>query len=189
MFEARSPVAGPFDEFAIDVEWGGGATGIWPLPACDPPSNACRISGAKDIDGDGLAELAITVHEGASTSFVELYRLPKGEPGPIRFIVAPPGDPPAFMPGEAARFAQGGTVTHRDLLACSTAPDGTAEMSAINAELSEDQMNWIVHETTFAVEDGVFRVTAVDDYETPVNPLGLSPLTRSPCFRDSTTEP
>lgn len=189
VFEAGSPDAGPFGEFAIDVEWGGGASGIWPLPACDPPSNACRISGAKDIDGDGLAELAITVHEGASTSFVELYRIPMWEPGPIRFIVAPPGDPPAFKPGEAARFGQGGTVTHRDLLACSTAQNGTAEVSAISAEVSRDQRNWIVHETTFTVDEELLRVTAVEDYQIPVGPSDLGPIDRSPCFGASTTGP
>ncbi len=189
LFEARSPVAGPFDEFAIDVEWGGGAGGIWPLLACAPPSNTCRISGAKDIDGDGLAELALTVHEGASTSFVELYRLPTREPGPIRFIVAPPGDPPAFAPGEAARFAQSGTVTHQDLMSCSTAGDGTAEISAISADLSRDQRIWIVHETTFTVEEEVFLVASVEDHETRVDATGVSPLSRSPCFGDSTTEP
>jgi hypothetical protein len=175
-------------EFAIDVTWGGGAGGIWPLPACEPPSNACRILGARDIDGDGLAELALVVHEGAATTFVELYRLPTWEPGPIRFIVAPPGDPPAFAPGEAARFAQGGTVTHRDLVACSTEQIGTAEISAISAEVARDERNWIVHETTFTVDEEVFRVTAVDDYETPIIATGgSSPLSRSPCFGDSTT--
>jgi hypothetical protein len=89
---------------------GGDVTGSYGPLGCHP---ACHIFAAPDIDGDGLAELAISQTRSASTVFFTLYRVVETAPGvtgPTLVLIS--------RQGSTDQFAWGGPVTHPEGARC-----------------------------------------------------------------------
>jgi Tol biopolymer transport system component len=159
-------------EYALHVQWfapegGHPAEGIAPLPDC---RKVCRAQAAADLNGDGIDEFILQVDAGASTDFIQIYELPASETFGRPSIVAPPGSPPRWPPGEPAEFALYGSVTHYDALGCDLINNQVIVQSAA---LDSDQRRWSVHESILRFDPtdgepfGQFTVVSERDYTEP----------------------
>jgi hypothetical protein len=138
-------------EYALDVKWPP-AEGIFPLPDC---RKVCRALAAVDFDGDGTDEFVLVVDASASHEFLQIYKLPPRETGPIRLDVAPPGEP-GHPGGEPLRLAQGASSTQQDFVTCRMAGEGR-QLIATSAGPIEDQ-SYEVRVTVFSFDSTRFRV-------------------------------
>jgi TolB protein len=187
--QSTGPVQGPF---AIVIGWGSGGTESWPFEQC---VQGCAAYWAQDLDGNGTAEVALIVDEGASTEFMDLYEVPNDHLGPIVFEVGPPGTSkyPGFDP---LKLPFGGSVTHQDFVTCQTGPNGGPQLIATSAALAPDQTVWNLSETVFdfngqAPPNDVppraakaFTVASTRDYTEPFDPGGSPPTPAGdPCFQ------
>jgi TolB protein len=103
------PAPGESDSIVGIAPAGGAVTGSYGPLSCQP---ACHIFAAPDIDGDGLAELAISQVQGASTVFFTLYRVVESAPGVT-------GPTLVLVSGQAAdQIAWGGPVTRPEGAYC-----------------------------------------------------------------------
>jgi Tol biopolymer transport system component len=188
----QSPGFVPPHGWVIDVAWGSGAAGSWPLPEC---SSACGAYAAYDIDRDGASEVAVLVDRGASTEFVDFFQLLPSEAGPVLFDVVPPGNDehPGNAPLEAAR---GGSVTHQDFVTCQASEAGRRLLTT-SAVLSEDQSTWTLTETVFGFDPSAptsgdpraaqaFTVVSTSISTQPADPNGGPPTVNGDqCFESS----
>jgi hypothetical protein len=178
-----SPAPGQTYDWKVDVKWGDGVAGAWPLPECDW---TCGAYSSFDLDGNGTAEFALVVHEGASTTFLNFFELPPEEPGPILFAEASQSTP--------LELATGGSVTHLDFVTCQTDGSGASQLVATNAGLSQDGSTWDLTETVYAFDPSapaggdprtadVFSVASTNTSTQPADPNGDPPTVNgSPCF-------
>jgi hypothetical protein len=158
--------------FAIDVRFGSGAAGSWPMPDC---RNSCRAFTTPDLDGDGSAELGVIVRHRASTDYIEFFELPVSEHGPFVLTVASPGAP-GYPANKPALFGLGGSETQLDTLRCG-ATEGPPVLVATGAKTlaSENNTVWHAHETVLSVRTPspgvfVFVIDSTRDYTEPVGP-------------------
>jgi hypothetical protein len=170
-------------DWRIDVEWGNGVTGAWPLPECDW---TCRAYSSYDLDGNGTSEFALVVHGGASTDFLNFFELPAEEPGPILFAEASQSTP--------LELAAGGSVTHMDFVTCQTDGSGGPQLVSTAAALSQDGSTWNLTETVYAFDPSApaggdprtadaFSVASTNTSTQPADPNGDPPTVNgSPCF-------
>jgi hypothetical protein len=180
-----SPPPGTVDtsDWKIDVKWGNGVAGSWPLPECD---TSCSAYSAFDLDGNGTAEFALVVQEGASTTFLNFFELPPEEPGPILFAEA--------SQSTALELATGGSVTHLDFVTCQTDGSGASQLVATSAGLSQDGSTWDLTETVYAFDPSApaggdprtadaFSVASTNTSTQPADPNGDPPTVNgSRCF-------
>jgi hypothetical protein len=167
-------------EFSIDVLWGSGTTGVWPLPECQ---RVCQALAAADLTGDGLSELVLVVDSGASTLFVQILDLPASEAGPVQSTVAPPGTTsyPAHHP---LLLELGGSVPHQAFFTCEeglTGPQIIATTMQYTFSRSSGKA-WKIHQTVFALDGTlVAKILSTSDRTAPVH-SSPPPLTGTECF-------
>jgi hypothetical protein len=139
-------------EYALDVKWPP-AQGIFPVPDC---GKICRALAAVDFDGDGTDEFVLVVDASATREFLQFYRLPPRETGPVRLEVAPPGetDHPA---GQPLRLPQGAPDADRDFVTCRMAAGGY-QLIATNAAQQSRGEDVQVTVTSFSFDGTRFAV-------------------------------
>ncbi len=158
--------AGDTAEYSLHVQWPP-SEGVAPLPDC---RKVCRALAGADLNGDGIDEFILQVDAGASTDFIQVYELPASEAFGRPAIVAPPGSPPRWPPGEPAEFSLYGSVTHYHAVGCDLINNQVIVQSAA---LDSDQMRWSVHESILRFDPtdgepfGQFTVVSERDYTEP----------------------
>jgi hypothetical protein len=173
--------------WVIDVRWGSGTQGSWPLDQC---GGFCTLLAAGDMDGNGLDEVALEVDRGASTSFVEFLQLPAIEQGPTVYLVAgsaTPGD----MSGGELKLAWGGSVTHQDVFTCGRTDSGTHLLYATSGVLDlPAETQWNVVEKTYSLDFANATATLMSSrdatYPAPGDPNAPPfPVQGTACFPGS----
>jgi hypothetical protein len=172
-------------EWTLDMAWGASTTGLVGLPDCQ---EGCRALGAVDLNGDGIDELAIVTHRGASTEFLEFYELPASEAfgQHAATVVGDAGG--AFASGQSAEFPLSGSVTHLGFLSCPEDEIGRTVVAS-EAALSEDSRTWTIREVVLLfgpTEDrlsGQFKVVSTRVDSEPASEDGAYPTVPGPpCF-------
>jgi hypothetical protein len=144
------------------------------LPECEQ-AYACGVFAAPDLDGDGAAEMAIRIAEGATTVTFALYRFEEdgsGEPGLVRFEVTQPGDrwnqEYALRPGPAT-FLWYGSTGHMHWLSCNEDPEHRP--TVVTAIWAED--GYHVHGARLGVEGTTLTVRSTWDEVVPDDRLDV----------------
>jgi WD40-like Beta Propeller Repeat len=153
--------------WSIDVKWGAGPAGTWPMPECQ---EVCRAFTVPDLNNDGKAELGVVVHQDPVES-IKFFELPASEHGPFVFKVAAPGSQ-LFPSAEPAVFrvgGAGGTDVSYDTLQCATSHGERILIASRAIGDPNDVTMWIVHETRLALRDGAFVVLSSRDYTSPIS--------------------
>jgi len=160
------------------------------LPECQTPFAACKAFGAPDVDGDGLAEVAVAIAPGGPATFYGVYRFDpdraSGDPPLVRLVVEPPGDPwheeYGFAPGPAV-FAVFGSVTHIHWAGCFQ-EEGEHFVVAVTAlRTEEDPDVYDSFSTVFRVTGASLEVVGSEQQRVPEDRLEpLDHLCGSPLF-------
>lgn len=170
--------------YSVDVRYGSGAEGVWPLAGC---RETCTAFAAPDLDGDGAAELLVTIEQGASSRFLEAYELPLTESGPIRPKVSSPGSA-RYPAGRPAAFEWGGSVTHQGNLRCSPGAHGRPRLVATVATLSSDGTTWSVVVTRLVLGHDEFVIGSEDTKSVPAGSPAADGLFAGPTVCGAPTE-
>jgi hypothetical protein len=144
------------------------------LPECGQPF-ACRLFATPDLDGDGRAEIAVVIDEGASTLVWTVYRLDLSDPEHptlVRLEVAEPGDPwdPIYgLAAGPATFTWYGSVTHQQWVSCDAADHQPTFVTALRSE--RDPGVYFVHGTQLRLVGSELHVGSSWDDEVPEHDL------------------
>jgi hypothetical protein len=147
------------------------------LTECAVPGQ-CWVLGARDLDRDGRAEVAINVVIGVSTLNLSLYRVDVAAPdGPLHLLeVAAPGDPFddlfGIAPGSST-FPWYGSVTHQHWISCEERPGEFAVVTALRDERDPDLQN--LHATVLRIEGDELVVVTARDEVVPDGSVGVPP--------------
>lgn len=140
------------------------------LPECGQPF-ACRLFAMPDLDGDGRAEIAVVIDEGASTLVWTVYRLDVSDPehpSLVRLEVAEPGDPwdPIYgLAAGPATFTWYGSVTHQQWVSCDAPDHQPTFVTAVRSE--QDPGVYFVHGTRLRLAGSELQVDSSWDDEVP----------------------
>jgi hypothetical protein len=138
----------------------------------------CRFQGwdhpgglfaAPDFDGDGRAELAVSVSQGATFSLFTVYRVtPQGLQ---ELQLAPPGDAKAQLNHELdpgpVRFLGLSDLYGRAWVSCDLTRDGTRVVIQERARRIGDSPTWRYHKTVLAFDGDTFTVISSRDATIP----------------------
>ncbi|HCO03825.1 MAG TPA: hypothetical protein DIT48_10775 [Actinobacteria bacterium] len=166
----------------IDISWGSGTSGEWPLPDC---ASVCNPLGVSDLNGDGTGDMALQVDMGASTSHVQILQLNDDERGPVTYQISGSGLSAGWG------FAWSGSVTHQDYITCARASDGKTVLYATSGVLSmPDGSQWTVVERTFSFDPATTVMTQTGEqstiYPAPSQPSSPPfPVRGDACFPGS----
>ncbi|MGZ8599801.1 MAG: hypothetical protein ACXWX6_06260 [Actinomycetota bacterium] len=141
----------------------------------------CDAHAAPDVDGDGIDEL-IVLNVGLSVSGVSLFDVVVAGDAVslVRAMVEPPGDAilgfQGFDGSGPPQFWIGGDGFGLDSLRCERTAGGRVLISTTAQMVPPDSPDsvWEVHETSFALDDGVLRVVDARDFTELVD-LGTTP--------------
>jgi dipeptidyl aminopeptidase/acylaminoacyl peptidase len=129
---------------------------------CEKPFD-CTVLEGSDVDGDGRAELPITLGPGAQT-YVGMYRVT--ETGVHPLALAPPGDPTggSLEPGPI-RLGGPSDAIWQTGFECRTLDGDSRVLVAWSAQRDDGVSPWRVHFTTLELQDDVFEVVGTEDRE------------------------
>jgi hypothetical protein len=165
-------------EFWAEVIPAQGASTAQPLPECAYPG-FCRAIAAPDLNGDGRAEVAVSLIPGATAAHVAFYVYESSDDvRPLhRVALEPPGDPfdPQFGldPG-AALLPWGGSVTHIHDLACGeTAGE---RLLVVLTALWQEEGQYLLHRTELRLEGTALVVVRTSEETVPEAGPAISEL-------------
>jgi hypothetical protein len=138
----------------------------------------CRFQGwnfrgglfvAPDFDGDGRAELAISVSQGATFSLFTVFRVTPD--GLQELQLAPPGDPQGqfnevLSPGPVRLLALDDLYSTASVT-CASAKDGSRVVVEVSGRRIEDSGRWRYHKTVLVFEEDTFTVISSRDAVIP----------------------
>jgi hypothetical protein len=160
-----SPTDPRIEDPVLDVAWASGGTATWEMSQCE---SACRAVGAPDLDGDENDELAVVVIQGASTEYVQFFRVSQAGPQPLVLESVPSGVD-GYEPGQPLTLTQFGSVTHQGFITCDVGPDGGPLLLHTRATLDPpDSSEYRVEEVAFQLRDGFIAVSQ-RDWTVPAN--------------------
>jgi Tol biopolymer transport system component len=135
----------------------------------------CGAFAAPDIDGDGTDEI-LAINVWVTVVGLQLFDVLPGEgvPAILPVLVEPPGDAVRGFEGYDGsgppQFWIGGDGFGADGLRCEPLGGRRVLVSSTAQMVPPDTLDsiWEIHETTFVLESGVFRVIGSRDYTEPI---------------------